>query len=557
MLSSTLKLYLLLAVWISSWNANATPIDDEAAVITTPDGYRVKKFVFQAVVDHYNFRNTEATFPLRYYVNDDYWNYNNNSTGSVFFYAGNEADILQFVNNSGFMFEAAEEFQALVVFAEHRYYGESLIRNDSNDDDDDYYSYLTVEQAMSDFNTLNVHMRQSARWNMQTNTQTPFVVFGGSYGGNLALWLRLKNPNLWAGAIASSATPLKHILRETNNFNRIETEVYANVSTQCPDLIRQGWKELYDDIESSSGRDRIASILGLCQVPDDGAADEIYGFVSGALETMVQYGYPYPNDFYNPVPGYPFKMACEGMLVSSSTTTDGGLGALRAAMNVYYNYTGQAGPCYSSVSSDAREYWSRMGARHAIFQHNKRRGAKTVPQMSSASAVRRLKDDLRKKALPIHSDQRVHSTDDSWGYQTCTEVYQPMPTDGITDFELPFTPNKADYFANCRERYGVEPRPNWEEMHFMGDDISAGSNIFLASGQFDPWRASGIQSVPKGSPDSIIVRIIENGAHHFDLRGSHPLDPPSVVQVRKEERIAMHRWISEWRDRHSSCQETF
>ena len=32
------------------------------------------------------------------------------------------------------------------------------------------------------------------------------------------------------------------------------------------------------------------------------------------IETMVQYGYPYPTSFYNPVPGYPFKVACQRMV---------------------------------------------------------------------------------------------------------------------------------------------------------------------------------------------------------------------------------------------------
>ena len=118
------------------------------------------------------------------------------------------------------MFESAVHFHAIVVFAEHRYYGESV--------PDEDMSFLTVEQAMADFNTLNVHIRR--KWNMPCGT--PFIAFGGSYGGNLAMWLRLKNPNLWAGAIASSATPLKHLLRETNGFAAIETEVYANVSSK-------------------------------------------------------------------------------------------------------------------------------------------------------------------------------------------------------------------------------------------------------------------------------------------------------------------------------------
>ena len=468
--------------------------------------YPVDEHIFPAVVDHYSFRSTNRTFSLRYYVNEQNWQTSSNNNGPCFFYAGNEANIFQFINNSGFLFEAAEEFSAMVVFAEHRYYGESI-------PDDDDMSFLTVEQAMADFTTLNVHIRR--KWSMPEDVA--FVVFGGSYGGNLAMWLRLKNPNLWAGAIASSATPLKHVLRETNHFALIETQAYGNVSEHCPALVRLGWKELYKGAASGDdGRAALAEALDLCApLPDsDGAADKLHGWISNALETMVQYGYPYPTGFYNPLPAYPFKAACQGMLASGT-----GLGALRAAARVYYNFTGQAGSCFGFdklVVKEAIQYWHRKGDRGRLLGQQL-----GVEQKRSA-----------------------------WGYQICTEVYQPMPTDGKTDFEVPHMPNQTAYYADCWRRYGVQPRPNWEEITFMGSQIQAGSNIFLANGQLDPWRAAGIQEKPVGAPDSIVVRTIENGAHHLDLRASNPMDPPSVIQVRQEQKAAMRQWIAEWKQIH-------
>lgn len=40
--------------------------------------------------------------------------------------AGNEADVSLYVGASGLMWENAPDFKALLVFAEHRFYGESL-----------------------------------------------------------------------------------------------------------------------------------------------------------------------------------------------------------------------------------------------------------------------------------------------------------------------------------------------------------------------------------------------------------------------------------------------
>ncbi|CAN0465415.1 unnamed protein product, partial [Laminaria digitata] len=39
---------------------------------------------------------------------------------------GNEADVSLYVGATGLMWENAPAFNALLVFAEHRYYGESL-----------------------------------------------------------------------------------------------------------------------------------------------------------------------------------------------------------------------------------------------------------------------------------------------------------------------------------------------------------------------------------------------------------------------------------------------
>ena len=37
---------------------------------------------------------------------------------------------------------------------------------------------------------------------------------------------------------------------------------------------------------------------------------------------------------------------------------------------------------------------------------------------------------------------------------------------------------------------------------------------------------------------------MEEAAHHLDLRGSDPADPPSVVTVRNQERQIINGWLN-------------
>jgi dipeptidyl-peptidase II len=58
-----------------------------------------------------------------------------------------------FFNNTGFVFTLAEKFGALVIFAEHRYYGESLpFGADSFTPKN--LQYVSIEQALADYAVL-------------------------------------------------------------------------------------------------------------------------------------------------------------------------------------------------------------------------------------------------------------------------------------------------------------------------------------------------------------------------------------------------------------------
>ena len=96
---------------------------------------------------------------MRFLVDDTYFN---KDTGCILFYAGNEGDIYTFYDNSGFITkDLAISMNAMIIFGEHRYYGNSMPFVDKATS---YLNknliWLTVEQTMMDFNLLI----QGIRW---------------------------------------------------------------------------------------------------------------------------------------------------------------------------------------------------------------------------------------------------------------------------------------------------------------------------------------------------------------------------------------------------------
>ena len=77
------------------------------------------------------------------------------------------------------MWDIAPEFNAMVVFAEHRYYGNTLPFGTESYANSSTLGYLTSEQALADFVVLIKYLKDSYG-------DCPVVAFGGSYGGNKA-----------------------------------------------------------------------------------------------------------------------------------------------------------------------------------------------------------------------------------------------------------------------------------------------------------------------------------------------------------------------------------
>ncbi|XP_074412192.1 dipeptidyl peptidase 2 isoform X2 [Zonotrichia albicollis] len=415
-MESVLLLSALLLLLPPVLSARAAP----AARVMWPG---LEERLFPQVRDHFSFETCgNETFPQRYLVSAKFWK---KGFGPIFFYTGNEGDIWTFAQNSDFIFELAEEQQALVIFAEHRYYGKSLPFGIESTQLKKT-ALLTVEQALADYAVLITELKQQFG-----AADCPVIAFGGSYGGMLSAYLRMKYPNVVAGALAASA-PLLSVagLGDPTQFFRDVTADFQKSSLGCVTAVRKAFQQI-KDLCLSGAYDEISSKMATCnKISNKEDVYQLFGFARNAFTMMAMMNYPYKTDFMGDLPANPVKV--------------------------------------------------------------------------------------------------------------CTEINLTFNSNNVTDMfpEMPFTEAMREQY--CWNKWRVRPRAHWLRTNFWGEDLKSASNIIFSNGDLDPWAGGGINS--SLSP-SLIALTIKGGAHHLDLRGHNPADPPSVTEVRKLEAKIISSWV--------------
>ncbi|XP_053313875.1 lysosomal Pro-X carboxypeptidase isoform X2 [Spea bombifrons] len=448
-------------------------------------GPTYRTYYFTQKVDHFGFYE-DSVFKQRYLISDTHWK---KPGGPILFYTGNEGDITLFCNNTGFMWDVAEELQAMLVFAEHRYYGDSMPFGDLSFSDPKYLNYLTSEQALADFAVLIRFLKES----IKGAEDSAVIAIGGSYGGMLAAWFRMKYPHVVDGALASSA-PIWQFedLVPCNTYYQIVTNDFKKSGPGCSESVLNSWAAINRVAETSDGLQWLSNAFHLCAPLKN--KDDVGAFKGWLIETWVSLAmvdYPYPANFLEPLPAWPIEVVCKFLKNPKSEEREL-LENIFQAVNVYYNYTGNA-PCLNTS------------------------------QTASGSL-----GDL------------------GWSYQACTEMVMPFCSDGVSDMFEPRTWDLQAYSDDCYKQWGVRPRASWITSVYGGKNISSYSNIIFSNGGLDPWSAGGVK---ESISDSLVAIVIPEGAHHLDLRSNSAYDPRSVLQARALEVQYMKKWIEQHRAR--------
>ncbi|XP_010683638.2 uncharacterized protein LOC104898282 isoform X1 [Beta vulgaris subsp. vulgaris] len=449
--------------------------------------YKTKYYT--QILDHFNYNpQSYQTFQQRYLINDTYWDGAKNNA-PIFVYMGNEGDIEWFAQNSGFMFENAPHFKALLVFIEHRFYGKSIPYGGDKEvayKNATTQGYLSSTQALADYATIILDLKKNL-----TATESPVVVFGGSYGGMLAAWFRLKYPHVAIGALASSSPILNFgNLTSPFSFNNIVTQDFKSESENCYKVIKGSWAQIEETAQQKGGLEKLRSSFNICKNITI-SAEYVESWLSMAYIYTAMTDYPTPSNFLNPLPAFPVRQMCKA--IDNPELGNDTFAKLYGAANIYYNYTGNV-DCFN-----------------------------------------------------ITNDSDKHGLDE-WTWQACTEMI--LPTDG-NNKESIFPTSNDDYNDRdlyCTSIYGVQPRPHWITTEFGGFDIHRvlrryASNILFFNGRRDPWSGGGVL---KNISSSLVAIVAKEGAHHVDLRYSTEEDPNWLKEIRKTEIHHIKKWLSRY-----------
>lgn len=463
-------------------------------------------------IDHFSYEvplGLKLTFPLRYYRNDQWWR----PGGVVFFYCGNEDDVGLYVNHTGLMWENAAKFNALLIFAEHRYYGASTPFPDGTAG---CMSYLTADQALADYATLIRTLREAD----PDVAAAPFVAFGGSYGGMLASWLRMKYPDAVAGAVSASApiwafegmTPPYDV----GSYAAVETADATLYSPLCPSNVRSGLQVMQSLAATAAGRAQLSTSFATCQpLQSQDDALGLLGWYANPWAFYAMGNYPYASSYMLHgdafLPAYPVRAACQPLSKSFADPAQL-LAAMAQSVGLYYNASGTT-PCFYNGPGAEAEPRARLGSRRQ--SRVARGGKKSAPQ----------------------------SCRGDWDYQACTQMVMPMSSGLPTDMFWPtYVWDDAAFAAQCAATWGVRTDATWGRTMVPGSRIGAATNIVFSNGGFDPWHTGGVTANVTQSVTAIIIPL---GAHHNDLMFADPLDTPDVLWARAYEVAAIRVWVAQ------------
>jgi hypothetical protein len=479
-------------------------------------------------IDHFHNESryephSNGTFDLRYWFDATYYR----EGGPVIVLESGETDgtgRLPFLQK-GIVAQLAQATGGLGVILEHRYYGTSFPTPNLSTEN---LRFLTTEQALADVAYYATHVKFPGVEQDLTAPGTPWIVYGGSYAGAMAAFLRVVYPDVFWGAISSSGVTVA-VYEYWDYFEPIRqfappdcvkaTQQVTNVVDNI--LLKQNntakikpLKDAYNLGNVTDNRD-FANVLSLGITwwqstnwdPEDNSP-EFYYYCRNMTTTPL----------YDPDDS--LRDTVQDLLLA------GGYGSNPELENIMLNSIGYFN--LTQVQECTKE------TQDACF--------------TTQNATFYAQDDLSQAAWR------------SWNYQVCTE-YGYIQTGNTPKDILPLISRTLDlkYLTSfCKSAFNITTPPDIDRVNRYGGYDIEYSRLAIIGGEADPWKPVtplADQARKRNSTDDKPVLLMTGGAvHHWDENGlfpneTTPTTPPSfVVWAQQFEKNFVLEWMKVWND---------
>jgi serine protease 16 len=439
-------------------------------------------------LDHFDPISKEMgkTFHQRFYVNTQYWK---KPDGPVFLYIQGEGTDTSYSVQRGEHVELAEKYGALLVSAEHRFYGASI-----NDDGLKLGNLrsLSSQQALADLAEVRRHIDMK----YSLSAKNTWICFGGSYAGALTAWFRIKYPHLVYGAIASSA-PV-HAITNFQGYNAVVgrslSDPVVGGSSFCMHSVQNAFAKV-DDLIKQKQLTKLASDFFSCgDISDPNDTILFVSNLAGNFEGMVQYNRQ----------GLPLDIGhvCKAMARSSDLYIN-----LIKVNQLFLKASGA--PC---VDNSYKNYTEMMANT-------------TVDKGVVGVGIRQ------------------------WVYQTCTQFgyYQTCDKGTGCPFSYRVDLSHSDVMI-CQSIFGISSVAHIKENvafsnDYYGSDHPKGSRIVFVNGSIDPWHALSVLQNQSGTTETAV--FINGTSHCENMATSSPNDSPALKEARQKISNQIGMWLTQ------------
>ncbi|CAB05185.2 Peptidase S28 [Caenorhabditis elegans] len=385
----------------------------------------------------------------------------------------------------------AKKYGATVYLLEHRFYGDSVVGDNTN------FKLLNSLQMLYDLAEFIKAV------NIRTGTSNPWITFGGSYSGAMSAWMREVFPDLVVGAVASSGP----VYAKTDFYEYlmvVENSV-RRYNSKCADNIQSGFDAIRTLFLTKEGRQNLSSIFQLQPPFSDSVTDtdqhyffsNVYGNFQGAVQYSGDNTGPYAN-------GYGIPDMCKIMSNDSNTPLNN-IVAFNQFMIIFYN-----GGQYTGMDNNYQNMITYL---------------KTAQHYGPDSAAGLLW--TWQTCSEFGYFQSADSGNGIFGSPTPVNMYVQMCMDV---FNNQYQRTSIDYsIANTNYKYG-------ERFHYRG------TNVVLPNGNVDPWHALGLY-YPTDS--SVVSYLIDGTAHCADMYPARDADVPGLKVVRDLVDQNIAKWLNQ------------